>query len=257
MDLFFNFPFVNEFHPNFTRPVNNVIAFDWIIGVIEWTFEQNFHLLSISWSIPSNHCHQSSPELVPYWFLQGEPFLNDNLIISMEMSLSVWKHYGFLCPFHNVQFRYSLTVLTAVILFVMVLCNTTFQRDALCLVAAEAGSKWLLSSAAKEMHTCTLASYVITWQGCTAHCSLLLAHRVSLGWKFICSWVFVWVSKLPPLFQKFHKCSVKVWLEHQMWGKLEISTEFLISENKWAIQVVISETPLEIHPDQSSSHKMQ
>ena len=37
--------------------------------------------------------------------------------------------------------------------------------------AAEAG--WLLSSAAREMHTCTLASYVIAREGCTA--ALLIA----------------------------------------------------------------------------------
>ena len=45
MDLSFYFLFVNEFHSNFPRPVNNVIAFDWVIGITEWTLEQNFHLL--------------------------------------------------------------------------------------------------------------------------------------------------------------------------------------------------------------------
>ena len=47
----------------------------------------------------------------------------------------------------------------------------------LSFLAAEAGcsaaeaqraAKWLLISAAREMHTCTLASYVITRGGCTA-----------------------------------------------------------------------------------------
>ena len=54
----------------------------------------------------------------------------------------------------------------------------------LSFLAAEAGcsaaeAERVLSSAAKEMHTCTLASYVITMEGCTAHCSWL---TICLAW---------------------------------------------------------------------------
>ena len=55
---------------------------------------------------------------------------------------------------------------------------------------------WLLSSAAREMHTCTLASYVITREGCTA-ALLTTPGLVVPAWLGLKSssvaWVIAWV----------------------------------------------------------------
>ena len=50
----------------------------------------------------------------------------------------------------------------------MMLHNITFHRDADLLLKLLRVAKQLLSSAAREIHTCTLAIYVITREGCTA-----------------------------------------------------------------------------------------
>ena len=81
----------------------------------------------------------------------------------------------FLLYFHTVQSRYSFDSSDScqcLLLFcVMVLHNTHSTKMLLCCTAADAAeraAKQLLSTATREMHTCTLASYVITREGCTA-----------------------------------------------------------------------------------------
>ena len=113
-------------------------------------------------NVPSNHCHQTSPKLGLYQFLQGVPFSQlDNLLICSYLYESLVE---FLWNFQDVQF-WQFWQLSNVCwcVDVMMLHNTTFCRGMLlCLLAA----KWVLSSTAREMHTCTLAGYVITRQGC-------------------------------------------------------------------------------------------
>ena len=83
----------------------------------------------------------------------------------------------------------------------------TFLRDAvLLLILLRELLSWLLNSAAKEMHACTLASYVITREGCTA---ALLTDPVwltaqCLAWveKFILGLGFSLGTNFPPLFEK-------------------------------------------------------
>ena len=102
----------------------------------------------------------------------------------------------FIWNFQDIQFSTVLTVLTAVKVFVNVcvrmLHSTHSTRMLLCLLAADAAkgaAKWLLSSAAREMHTCTVASYVITGQGCTAALLTAPCSLLSLAW--VLAWVFV------------------------------------------------------------------
>ena len=73
-------------------------------------------------------------------------------------------------------------------------------------------AKWLLSSAAREMHTCTLDSYLITREGCTAalHTAPGL-QSAYLGLKsssLAC--VLAWVSYFPPLFEKEFQKATKM-----------------------------------------------
>ena len=73
----------------------------------------------------------------------------------MEIWLSDWKSCGNSISFPRCT---DLTALTAVVL---VLCNA-HTTEMLCSAAEADLLCWLLSSAAREMHTCTLAGYVIT-----------------------------------------------------------------------------------------------
>ena len=125
----------------------------------------------------------------------------------MEIWLSVWKSCGISMKFPRCAVSMVFTVLTAVKVFVnvcvMMLHNTHSTRMLLCLLAADAAegaAKWLLSSAAREIHTFTMAHYVITGQGCAAAGS----QTVSLAW------VLAWVSTFPPLFPKCSKKSPNV-----------------------------------------------
>ena len=64
---------------------------------------------SISWHSPLNHCHLSSQEQVPFWFMQSGPYSqidnpiksNGNPVIHMEV---LWN-------FDLISMQYSLTVL--------------------------------------------------------------------------------------------------------------------------------------------------
>ena len=40
MDFSFNFPFFHSFHACVSRPIYDVITLNWIIDIIEWTFEE-------------------------------------------------------------------------------------------------------------------------------------------------------------------------------------------------------------------------
>ena len=67
-----------------------------------------------------------------------------------------------------------MTVLTAVKVLIDVLMllfyiipHSTGMLICCSTAEAERAAKQLLSSVAREMHTCTLASYVITMEGCT------------------------------------------------------------------------------------------
>ena len=128
--------------------------------------------------------------------------------------------------FPLIEFRNSLTVLTAVKVFVdvMMLHNTTFHRDADLLLRLRA-AKWLLSSAAREMHTCTLASYVIIREGCTAHCSWL---TICLAWveKFILGLGILFFSFVSKMFQKVKETYVVAMPKLLGTEDVEISTKF-------------------------------
>ena len=130
-----------------------------------------------------------------------------------------WKYgylYGslveFLLFFHLYGSGTVLTVLTAVKVLVDILmlwCCITPHSTGMLLsflgAKAQRAAKWLLSSAAREMHTCTLASYVITREGCTAHCSWL---TICLAWveKFILGLYFsLGILFYSFVWEKFHK----------------------------------------------------
>ena len=87
----------------------------------------------------------------------------------------------------------------------------------LCLLPAEAAKK-LLSFAAREMHTCSLAGYVITRQGCTV--ALILALNC-LAWveKFNFSLGLSLGFHFPPFFHKMFQnvqyLQHKIQLGHQ------------------------------------------
>ena len=66
----------------------------------------------------------------------------------------------------------DLTALTVLTVFVLVLCNVQ-TTEMLCSAAEADLLHWLLSFAAREMHTSTLAIYVILGKTALLHCSWL------------------------------------------------------------------------------------
>ena len=111
------------------------------------------------------------------------------------------------------------------------------SRRWLCLLAvdaARAAKPWLLSSAAREMHTCTLAGYVITRQSCTALCSWVTLtawlglKSSSVAWVLVWSPLFLLCSKK---FQNVQNATQNPRRTPNM-EKLEISTEFWMEGQK-------------------------
>ena len=108
---------------------------------------------------------------------------------AMEIWLSIWKSCGISINFPWSMVLTVLTVLTAVTSVcygVMWVCMP--QRCSAAEAEAELLLNWLLSSAAREMHTCTLPSYVILGKAAllpTAYCSWL-SHCLAWVEKFIC-----------------------------------------------------------------------
>ena len=105
---------------------------------------------AFSWQVRLSRVFVWSHDLVTHGLVQYHgncipiPFLSFHTKIPGCPVLTVLKKSLFRCYVMHIPQRYSAA-----------------EADLLC---------WLLSSAAREMHTCTSASYVITREGCTAPC---------------------------------------------------------------------------------------
>ena len=155
-NLSFYFPFVCQFHSSFSRPVDDVVAFNTITSSIEWTSEENFHLF-----LPFPEAFQQTIIISPVqsWSLVTSSKVSHcsawqkirvtgNDPIGMEV---IWNfHYllmsiltGLTAPIQltGLTIPIQLAGLTAVSRFVVVIvlqwCNAWVML--LCLLAAEAG----------------------------------------------------------------------------------------------------------------------